>query len=183
MSNFKLQESELIALLRFRFEENKTHYADFSWDAVERKLGSQPEKLQTLLYMEESGGEPAILTYDKVNDTFDFYDCSPESPKGRRSVCYDLEARVNRKKFPPDHSAEELAQRWGGRLLSEEQYQFLQQFGEFDLKTSSWLKTPDSIRKLGGALFGDRRFGRVFTYHNGADSYYGARGFRMMLKL
>lgn len=179
----EIQKSELLTLLKRRFEENSKRHPDLGWDAVAEKLNAQPEKLQTLFQMEESGGEPDVLAYDKESNLFHFYDCSPESPKGRRSVCYDREARVNRKKFPPEHSAEELAETWGGQLLTEEQYQYLQQFGEFDLKTSSWLKTPDSVRKLGGALFGDRRFGRVFTYHNGADSYYFARGFRMVLKV
>ncbi|MFC3415272.1 DUF4256 domain-containing protein [Algoriphagus hitonicola] len=177
------QKTDLMSQLQERFKKNQKRHPEISWDAVAKKLAQQPEKLRALYQMEESGGEPDVLVYDQESDTFHFYDCSPESPKGRRSCCYDREARINRKKFPPEHSAEELAESWGVQLLTEEQYQYLQGFGEFDLKTSSWLKTPDSLRKLGGALFGDRRFGRVFTYHNGADSYYGARGFRLILKL
>lgn len=177
----KGKTNELMIILQKRFEANAHRHPEISWEAVAKKLLDQPGKIQSLMWMEESGGEPDVLK--GKGNTFHFYDCSPESPKGRRSVCYDREARVNRKKFPPEHSAEELALTWGAQILTEEQYRFLQGFGEFDLKTSSWLKTPDPIRKLGGALFGDRRFGRVFTYHNGADSYYGARGFRMILPI
>jgi hypothetical protein len=133
--------------------------------------------------MEETGGEPDVVGIDKDTGEFIFYDCSPESPKGRRSVCFDRQALESRKKFKPKTSAEEMAKEMGVDVLTENQYFELQKLGEFDTKTSSWLKTPDEVRKLGGAIFGDNRFGRVFIYHNGAESYYGARGFRGVLKL
>ncbi len=149
-----------------------------SWDKVEAKLISKPVKLVSLYEMEESGGEPDVVGYDKKKDEYIFYDCSPESPKGRRSICYDHQALASRKEHKPADSALNMAEEMGIEILTEEEYRQLQKLGEFDLKTSSWIYTPPAIRKLGGALFCDRRYNAVFLYHNGAESYYGARGFR-----
>ncbi|WP_324721637.1 DUF4256 domain-containing protein [Salinimicrobium sp. HB62] len=177
------QQEELLTTLKSRFDENKSRHEGLEWDKVEHKLKSNPAKMLSLHEMERTGGEPDIVGMEEKSGAYIFYDCSAESPKGRRSVCYDPEALASRKKFPPKNSAVELAAKMGIELLSEEQYRELQQLGTFDTKTSSWLKTPEEIRKLGGAIFGDFRFGRVFIYHNGAESYYAARGFRGILKV
>lgn len=174
---------ELFQILKKRFEKNSHRHPNVKWEQVQTKLESHPDKLWSLNEMEETGGEPDVIVWDQATDKYTFYDCSPESPKGRRSLCYDQEALVSRKKHPPKNSALSLADEMGVSLLTEEQYLELQQLGEFDTKTSNWLKTPADVRSHGGAIFGDRRFGRVFIYHNGADSYYGARGFRGLLKV
>lgn len=174
---------ELFDILKKRFEQNSDRHRDLEWTAIQSKLESHPGKLWSLNEMEETGGEPDVISRDEKTGEYIFCDCSPESPKGRRSLCYDQEALESRKKHPPKNSALSLADEMGVDLLTEEQYQQLQLLGEFDTKTSSWLKTPDDVRSLGGAIFGDRRFGRVFIYHNGADSYYGARGFRGLLRV
>ena len=153
------------------------------WAAVETRLEAQPEKLWSLHEMERTGGEPDVVGYDQTTGEFLFYDCSAESPIGRRNVCYDREALASRKANKPDNSAMDMADVMGIELLSEDEYRALQKLGEFDLKTSIWVKTPADIRKLGGALFCDRRFGQVFVYHNSAESYYGARGFRGLLRV
>lgn len=153
------------------------------WDKVQNRLESNPEKLGSLNEMEETGGEPDVVDFDKETGEYTFFDCSNESPKERRSVCYDQEALESRKKFKPAHSAVGMAEEMGAELLTEDQYHRLQELGDFDLKTSSWLFTSQVIRKRGGAIFGDRRFGRIFVYHNGAESYYGGRGFRTSLKV
>lgn len=181
-----LPESEITQLLqtlRLRFEKNKRRHPDIDWTSVENRLRSKLGALQTLYEMEITGGEPDVISYDAGDASFIFCDCSDESPKGRRSLCYDPEALASRKEHKPLHSAIGLAMEIGIELLDEAQYAHLQTLGCFDKKTSSWLKTPESIRALGGALFGDFRFGRVFTYHNGAESYYAARGFRGMLRV
>lgn len=177
------QEDQLLNTLKTRFEENMNRHKDIEWKKVEEKLKTHPEKLWSLNEMEESGGEPDVVGFDKKTSEYIFYDCSGESPKGRRSLCYDREALESRKKHKPKNSAMDLAGDMGIELLTEEEYYKLQELGEFDSKTSSWLKTPNELRKLGGAIFGDYRFGRVFIYHNGAESYYGARGFRGSLKV
>jgi hypothetical protein len=153
------------------------------WADVEARLEANPEKLRSLEEMEATGGEPDVVSHDKKTGEYVFFDCSPQSPAGRQSLCYDRAALESRKKFPPKNSAMDFAAAIGVELLTEEQYAELQRLGEFDTKSSSWLKTPSEIRKLGGAIFGDRRFGRVFTYHNGAESYYSGRGFRGSLKV
>ncbi|WP_226683246.1 DUF4256 domain-containing protein [Sutcliffiella horikoshii] len=177
------QTEELISLLKKRFDKNIQRHEEIEWDKVQEKLENSPEKLWSLSEMERTEGEPDVIGYDKEKDEFIFCDCSKESPKGRRSVCYDRAALEARKKFKPENSAIDMAIEMGIEMLTEEQYRELQKLGEFDLKTSSWVQTPDEIRKLGGALFCDRRFNHVFLYHNGADSYYGARGFRGMLRV
>ncbi len=179
-----LSESErehLLFSLKTRFEGNTHRHKGISWDRVEEKLHKNPEKLWSLYQMEQTEGEPDVILYDASRDAFCFCDCSKESPKGRRSLCYDLEAWKSRKQNKPSSSAWEEADKMGVALLSEEEYNFLQTLEIVDTKTSSWLKTPKEMRQLGGALFGDYRFGRVFFYHNGADSYYSARGFRAVL--
>jgi len=173
----------LLDTLQGRFEANPGRHAGIAWPKVRERLESNPEKLRSLAEMERTGGEPDVVGQDKKTGEFLFMDCSPQSPAGRQSLCYDREALDGRKKFPPKGCATELAEAMGAELLTEEQYADLQKLGEFDTKSSSWLKTPPEIRKLGGAIFGDRRFGRVFTYHNGADSYYSGRGFRCRLKV
>lgn len=177
------QMKELISDLKNRFEKNMQRHEELEWDKVQAKLESSSEKLWSLFEMERTEGEPDVIGYDKATDEYLFCDCSKESPKGRRSVCYDHAALEARKKFKPENSAMNMATEMGIEMLTEEQYRELQTLGEFDLKTSSWVQTPDEIRKLGGALFCDRRFNHVFLYHNGADSYYGARGFRGMLRV
>ncbi len=167
----------LLELLKNRFEKNIHRHKEIDWANVRAKLIKSPDKLWTLQEMENTGGEPDVVAYNKQKDEYLFVDCSAETPKGRRSLCYDREALESRKDHPPKNSAIDLVQEIGAELLTEEQYHQLQQLGEFDLKTSSWLATPEEIRKLGGALFADRRYGRVFIYHNGAQSYYAARGF------
>lgn len=173
----------LLELLKNRFEKNIHRHKEIDWANVRAKLIKSPDKLWTLQEMENTGGEPDVVAYNKQKDEYLFVDCSAETPKGRRSLCYDREALESRKDHPPKNSAIDLVQEIGAELLTEEQYHQLQQLGEFDLKTSSWLATPEEIRKLRGALFADRRYGRVFIYHNGAQSYYAARGFRCCLRV
>ena len=177
------QTEELFKILKTRFEKNKNRHTGLDWAAVQAKLQASTEKLWSLNEMERSGGEPDVVGYDKKTDEYLFYDCSPESPKGRRSVCYDHEALESRKEHKPENSAVEMAADMGIELLTEQQYRDLQELGHFDTKTSSWIKTPDDIRKLGGAIFADYRYAHVFVYHNGAESYYAARGFRGSLRV
>lgn len=177
------EQSEILAALKSRFDENMNRHDGIDWAKVQAKLEANDEKLHILGFMERTGGEPDVVGIDKKTGEFIFFDCSAESPKGRRSLCYDREALDSRKEHKPKHSAVGLADEMGVELLTEEEYWELQQLGEFDTKTSSWLKTPDDVRKLGGAIFGDRRFGRVFTYHNGAESYYAGRAFRGKLRV
>ncbi|MEC2077980.1 DUF4256 domain-containing protein [Metabacillus fastidiosus] len=175
------QREELIRVLRARFEKNMNRHKGLEWAKVQAKLNANNEKLWSLNEMEITEGEPDVVGYDKKKDEYIFCDCSAESPKGRRSVCYDREALESRKKHKPENSAIDMAASMGIELLTEEQYRALQELENFDMKTSSWVQTPADIRELGGALFCDRRFGRVFVYHNGAESYYAARGFRGLL--
>ena len=177
------QCEELLSILKSRFEKNMNRHKDLVWGKIQAKLEANPEKLWSLNEMEKTGGEPDVVDYDKNADKYIFYDCSAESPKGRRSVCYDREALESRKKHKPENSAMDMAATMGIELLTEEQYRELQKLESFDKKTSSWVQTPSDIRELGGALFCDFRFGHVFLYHNGADSYYGARGFRGSLRV
>ena len=177
------QREELLSVLKARFEKNKNRHQGLEWTNVLAKLEANPEKLWSLDEMEISGGEPDVVGYDPKTDEYIFYDCAAESPKGRRSVCYDHEALESRKEHKPENSAVEMAADMGIALLTEEQYRQLQQLGNFDLKTSSWVQTPAEIRKRGGALFCDRRYDTVFLYHNGAESYYAARGFRGSLRV
>jgi len=172
------QNEELLKTLKVRFEKNMKRHKGLEWAKVKAKLEANNEKLWSLNEMERTGGEPDIVSYDKKTGKCIFYDCSAESPKDRRSLCYDREALESRKEHKPKNSAIDLAADMGIELLTEEQYRELQKCGNFDAKTSSWVKTPSDIRKLGGALFCDRRFGHVFVYHNGAQSYYGGRAFR-----
>ncbi|CCH52999.1 hypothetical protein BN8_02051 [Fibrisoma limi BUZ 3] len=177
------QRQELLNTLKARFEKNMNRHEGLDWKQVQAKLESNPEKLWVLDDMEITGGEPDVVGYDSTTGDYIFYDCSAESPKGRRSVCYDRAAWESRKEHKPANNAVDMAADMGIELLTEEQYRKLQQFGTFDTKTSSWVKTPDTIRKLGGALFCDCRYGHVFVYHNGAESYYAARGFRGSLRV
>jgi hypothetical protein len=177
------QREELLRTLKARFEKNRNRHQGLEWAKVQAKLEANPEKLWSLHEMERTGGEPDVVGYDKKTGEYIFYDCSAESPKGRRSVCYDREGQESRKEHKPEDNAIDMAVAMGIELLTEEQYRELQQLGEFDTKTSSWVKTPSDIRELGGALFCDRRYGHVFMYHNGAQSYYGARGFRGSLRV
>lgn len=172
------QRDDQLSLLKARFEKNMGRHKGLEWAKVQSKLQGDPEKLWSLAEMEMTGGEPDVVGFDKKTGEYIFYDCSPESPKERRSLCYDRAAWESRKEHKPKSDAGSAAASMGIYLLDEDEYRELQKLGEFDLKTSSWLKTPTDIRELGGAIFGDRRFGRVFIYHNGAESYYGARGFR-----
>lgn len=174
---------DLLEELERRFAQNARRHEGIEWAEVRERLEADPEKLRALGEMEESGGEPDVVGRDAKTGGILFFDCSPESPKGRRSLCYDREARESRKKHAPAGSALETAAAMGVEILTEEEYAELQRLGEFDTKTSSWIATPADVRERGGALFGDRRFGRVFTYHNGAESYYAARGFRASLRL
>lgn len=173
----------LLELLKKRFKNNTHRHKEIDWINVRAKLLESPEKLWSLQEMENTGGEPDVVSYDQRKDEYLFIDCSPETPKGRRSLCYDRYALESRKDHPPKNSAIDLANEMGIELLTEEQYFQLQQIEELDLKTSSWIATPAEIRKLGGALFADRRYGRVFIYHNGAQSYYAVRGFRCCLRV
>jgi hypothetical protein len=173
----------LLKALKDRFEKNMNRHKGLEWSAIQSKLDANPEKLWSLNEMELSGGEPDVVGYDKKSDTYLFYDCAAESPKGRRSVCYDRKALDERKEFKPKNSAIDMAAEMGIEMLTEEQYRHLQELGKFDTKTSSWIKTPPEIRKLGGAVFCDRRYDHVFLYHNGAESYYAARGFRGLVKV
>ncbi len=177
------QSEELLSVLKARFEKNMNRHKDFEWDKVQAKLDANTEKLWSLHEMEITGGEPDVIGYDKSEDEYIFCDCSAESPKGRRSVCYDREALESRKKHKPENSAIDMATAMGIEILTEEQYRALQKLENFDKKTSSWVQTPTDIRELGGALFCDYRFGHVFVYHNGAESYYAARGFRGSLRV
>lgn len=177
------QREELLSVLKTRFEKNTNRHKDLKWADVLAKLEANPEKLWSLDEMETTGGEPDVVGYDAKSDEYIFMDCSAESPKGRRSICYDHEALETRKEYKPGNSAVEMAANMGIALLTEEQYRQLQQLGNFDLKTSSWVQTPTNIRKRGGALFCDRRYDTVFLYHNGAESYYAARGFRSSLRV
>jgi hypothetical protein len=177
------QREELLTTLKARFEKNMSRHKGLEWTRVQAKLEANAEKLWSLNEMERTGGEPDVVGHDKKTGEYIFYDCSAESPKGRRSVCYDREALELRKEHKPENSAVAMATEMGIELLTEEQYRELQQLGNFDLKTSSWVKTPSNIRELGGALFCDRRYNQVFLYHNGAESYYGARAFRGSLRV
>lgn len=177
------QREALLKTLKTRFEKNMTRHKGVEWDKVQEKLEANPSKLRSLYEMEETGGEPDVVEHDKKSGEYVFFDCAPESPKSRRSICYDHEALEARKEHKPKDSAMKMAEEMGIELLTEEQYKALQQLGEYDTKTSSWLKTPAEIRKLGGAIFADRRFNHVFVYHNGAESYYGGRGFRGALRV
>ena len=177
------ESAALLATLQNRFEENMGRHAGIVWARVQARLEANPAKLRSLAEMERTGGEPDVTGLDAKTDEFIFTDCSPQSPAGRQSLCYDREALDGRKKFPPKGCVTELAAAMGAELLTEEQYFALQGLGEFDTKTSSWLLTPPGIRKLGGAIYGDRRYNRVFIGHNGADSYYSGRGFRCWLKV
>jgi len=177
------QIEDLLKTLKTRFEKNLNRHKGIEWTKVEAKLKKIADKLWSLNEMERTGGEPDVIGYEKKTDEFIFYDCSIESPAERRSLCYDAEALASRKENKPKDSAVNMANKMGVELLTEEQYRELQKLGEFDLKTSSWVKTPAEIRKLGGAIFCDRRYNKVFTYHNGAESYYAARGFRGVLKI
>ncbi len=182
----KLSPKEIIELfrtLKVRFEKNMNRHIGLEWNKVQAKLEVNNEKLWSLNEMERSGGEPDLVDYDKKNDKLIFYDCSAESPAGRRSFCYDGDALDSRKENKPKNSAHDFATSIGIELLTEEQYRVLQLLGKFDLKTSSWVKTPTAIRELGGAIFCDRRYNNVFVYHNGAESYYAARGFRGLLQV
>jgi hypothetical protein len=172
------QFEELIKSLKNRFEKNNIRHEGILWANVEAKLVQNTEKLWSLHEMERTGGEPDVVGYDKSTNEFIFFDCSADSPKGRRSICYDQEALMSRKEFKPANSAINMAAEFGIEILTEEQYRYLQTLGKFDEKTSSWVKTPANIRKLGGAIFCDRRFETVFVYHNGAESYYAGRAFR-----
>jgi hypothetical protein len=175
------QTQEIIQILKERFVKNSQRHSELDWANVLNKLEANPSKLWSLNEMELTGGEPDVIAYDKSSNEIIFFDCAIETPKGRRSICYDHEALESRKEFKPQNSAVNMAIELGVEILTEKQYRYLQTLGKFDMKTSSWIKTPDSIRRLGGALFCDRRYETVFTYHNGADSYYGVRGFRACL--
>lgn len=179
-----IEEREaLLNTLKTRFEKNMHRHEELEWGNIQEKLEGNREKLWSLHEMEETGGEPDVVQYDEKSDAYIFYDCSQESPKGRRSVCYDHEALESRKKHKPENSAINMANEMGIELLTEDEYRTLQKLGDFDLKSSSWVATPTNIRDLGGAIFCDCRYKTVFMYHNGADSYYAARGFRGKLKI
>ncbi|MCB9464309.1 MAG: DUF4256 domain-containing protein [Candidatus Eisenbacteria bacterium] len=177
------QKAELLGTLKARFEENKSRHKGISWEKVEAKLEANPLKLATIAEMERTGGEPDVVSYDKKAGEYAFFDCAKESPSERRSLCYDAEALASRKQNKPKGSAVKMAADMGAELLSEEEYRMLQTLGDYDTKTSSWLRTPEKIRSLGGAIFGDYRFDTVFVYHNGAESYYAARGFRCSVRV
>jgi hypothetical protein len=177
------QHEELLRALKTRFEKNMNRHEGLEWPDVQARLETDTEKLRSLNEMEKTGGEPDVVGHDTKTGEYVFYDCSAESPKGRRSVCYDREGLESRKEHRPESNAIDMAAAMGIELLTEKQYRELQKLGEFDTKTSSWVKTPADIRRLGGALFCDRRYGNVFVYHNGAQSYYSARGFRGSLRV
>lgn len=177
------QRDNFLKVLEDRFDKNMARHKGLKWMNIQGRLEAKTDKLRSLYEMERTGGEPDVVDYDKATGEYIFYDCSAESPIGRRNVCYDREARDSRKTFKPENSAVEMAASMGIELLTEEQYRALQRLGEFDLKTSSWIRTPPEIRKLGGALFADRRYDTVFVYHNSAPSYYGVRGFRGSLRV
>lgn len=176
-------QKKLIAILKLRFEKNMNRHKGIDWSKVEAKLQSNPDKLWSLEEMEASGGEPDVVGFDKKTGEYIFYDCSAETPKDRRSICYDRAALNARKEHKPKNSAMDMAEEMGIEMLTEEEYRKLQELGNFDTKTSSWVKTPSDIRRLGGAIFCDRRYNTVFTYHNGAESYYAARGFRGSIRV
>lgn len=177
------QSQELIDILHLRFEKNMQRHKGVAWGDVHAKLQANTEKLWSLNEMELTGGEPDVISFDDKTGEYTFYDCSPESPKGRRSTCYDRAAWEARKEHKPENTALDMAADMGIEILTEDQYRQLQTLGSFDMKTSSWVKTPDEIRKLGGAIFCDRRYNTIFTYHNGAESYYASRGFRATLQV
>ncbi len=177
------QREKLLELLKTRFEKNQNRHKDLDWEDVRARLEANPEKVRALQAMESSGGEPDVIGYDKKTGEFIFFDCVAESPKDRVSVCYDREGLESRKEHKPKNTAVDMAAEMGSELLTEEEYQDLQKLGDFDTKTSSWVKTPVEIRKLGGALHCDRRYGRVFVGYNGAQSYYSSRGFRTSLRV
>ena len=177
------QADKLLQILKTRFEKNMQRHKGLKWADVQARLEGNTQKLYSLDMMEETGGEPDVVGFDKTTGEYIFYDCVPESPKGRRSVCYDRAAWESRKEHKPNNNAMDMAAEIGVEILTEEQYRQLQQLGSFDTKTSSWVKTPDEVRKLGGAVFCDRRYNTVFYYHNGAESYYAARGFRGLLRV
>lgn len=177
------QADELIKIVKSRFEKNRNRHPELEWTKVQVRLEADPDKLWSLSEMESTGGEPDVVSHDNVTGEYLFVDCSVESPKGRRSYCYDRAAWESRKEYKPENNVIDVAAEMGIELLSEEQYRELQQLGQFDLKTSSWIETPEEIRKLGGAVFCDRRYNHVFLYHNGAESYYAARGFRGLLRV
>lgn len=177
------QREELLGALKARFEKNMNRHKGLEWAKIQAKLEANPEKLWALNEMDTTGGEPDVVGFDKSSSEYIFYDCSAESPKGRRSVCYDREGQESRKEHRPENNAVDMADRMGIELLTEEQYRELQKLGNFDTKTSSWIETPSDIRKLGGALYCDRRYNNVFVYHNGAQSYYAVRAFRGSLRV
>jgi len=177
------QSKDLLGVLKNRFEKHMNRHEEVKWAKVQEKLEENPEKLWSLDEMEITGGEPDVIGYDQKTGEYIFYDCSAESPKGRRSLCYDRAAWEARKEHKPENNVVDVAAEMGVELLTEDQYRELQQFGKFDTKTSSWVKTPAEIRKLGGAIFCDFRYGNIFMYHNGAESYYAARGFRGSLRV
>jgi Protein of unknown function (DUF4256) len=180
----KTQEKEnLFKILQTRFEKNMNRHFKLDWSKIQSKLEASEDKLWSLFQMEETGGEPDVVGFDEKTGEYLFYDCSLQTPAGRRNLCYDKKALENRKKFPPKSSVVEIAMEMKIELLDEKEYRFLQTLGDFDTKTSSWIKTPTKIRELGGALFGDFRYGETFVYHNGADSYYGSRAFRGCLRI
>ncbi len=177
------QKTEILDLLKSRFEKNSLRHSDSDWSKVEKKLELNPEKLWSLSEMERTGGEPDVVGFDENTGEFIFYDCSPESPIGRRGTCYDREGQMSRKENIPENNAIDMCSEMGIEILTEEEYRKLQTLGKFDLKTSSWIKTPSDIRKLNGSIFADYRYGHVFIYHNGVESYYSARGFRGSLRV
>ncbi len=177
------QQAALLQVLKNRFEQHKNRHMDLEWAQVQARLDVMPDKLRALFAMEATGGEPDVLAFDEQSGEFIFFDCSAESPKGLRSLCFDREALEARKEHKPASSAVDMAEAMGVQLLTEDDYRYLQQFGPFDTKTSSWLATPADIRTLDGAIFGDYRYGRVFIYHNGAQSYYAVRGFRALVRV
>ena len=177
------QQQELLELLQIRFEKNKQRHKNLDWNKILEKLLKNPLKMWSLNEMERTGGEPDVIGFDEGTNEYIFYDCAAESPKGRRSLCYDQEAWDSRKEFKPENNAITVAAEMGVEILSESEYRGLQELGKFDSKTSSWIKTPDTIRKLGGAIFADFRYNTVFVYHNGASSYYSGRGFRGSLRV
>ena len=177
------EKEKLLQILKARFEKNKSRHKGLEWDTVQAKLENSTDKLWSLLQMEQTGGEPDVVGFNAKTNEYTFYDCSAESPAGRRSLCYDQKALDSRKENKPKNSAINLAMQMGIEILTEEEYRTLQKLGNFDLKTSSWVKTPDDIRALGGAIFCDCRFNHVFTYHNGAESYYASRAFRGSLRV
>lgn len=183
MPTLKITSQKMLSTLQKRFLEHMHHHTDLDWQKMHHKLEGNPKKLAVLQKMEETGGEPDVVDFDEKSGEYIFFDCAAESPKERRSFCYDRDALEKRKENKPKNNALDKAAEMGIEILSEEDYRYLQTLGNFDTKTSSWLKTPDNIRKLGGAIFGDFRYGTVFIYHNGAESYYAARGFRGKLKV